>query len=69
MNAPANKTVSSRYAYNRLFGVIGGLAGSFIGFNLGETLGALACGLVGIFLGEVVAWLVLEPHSNPETPT
>jgi hypothetical protein len=52
----------SRLIYVHLFGVIGGLVGSFVGAQFYQMLGALGGGLLGIVLCEALAWWALRPH-------
>jgi hypothetical protein len=59
----ADKHASQPNAYVHFCGVAGGLAGSFIGFSLFDTTGALVGGLLGIVGCEVAARFVFGPKS------
>ncbi len=50
-----------RATYWPLCAVAGGIVGSFIGFTFFDTLGALAGGLLGIVLAELMAQAWLRP--------
>lgn len=52
----------SSLIYVHLFGVIGGLAGSLVGFTFYNVLGALVAGLSAIVICEALAWWALRPR-------
>jgi len=55
----------SRLIYVHLWGVIGGLIGSLIGFTLYDLGGSLLGGVLGIVTCELAAWLAFR--SKPPT--
>jgi hypothetical protein len=54
----------SRMIYIHLWGVIGGLAGSWIGFTFYDVAGALTGGLLGIMACEIVATIAFRPRAD-----
>jgi len=46
-----------------LWGVVGGLVGSFIGFTVYDIGGSLLGGLLGIVACELAAWLAIRSRS------
>jgi hypothetical protein len=56
----------SRLIYVHLWGVIGGVAGSLIGWTVFDLAGAFLGGLLGIVVGELGAWLAFRPGPRNE---
>ena len=59
---PSCGKAPSRMIYVHFCGVIGGIAGSLIGYTLFDTVGALAGGLTGIVACELLARLAFRPR-------
>lgn len=57
---PACGHAKTRLSYVHLLGVIGGVAGSLVGFTLFDMAGALVGGLAGILLSEAGGYLAFR---------
>jgi uncharacterized OB-fold protein len=61
---PACGSPRSKRVYISLWGILGGLIGSFVGYSIAGMPSAIILGLVGIAGFELVAWLCLGRETD-----